>query len=116
MKKVISIVFILFSCFSSLQAEEWTSQSKVLYLLTCTSIIGDVYSTHLVLKEGGYEQNRLLGKHPSDTKLILAGVAGCATTFVIAELVGSEWRDPFLFSVFMIELGCVGINVFNYKY
>lgn len=116
MKILVNFCFIfLLSCASS-HAEDWTTQSKILYGLSCVSILGDVYSTHLVLKEGGCEQNRLLGKHPSDNKLILAGVVGCATTFVIAELVGSKWRDSFLFSVFMVELGCIGINVFNYKY
>jgi len=116
MKLCSIIVIILLVCFSNLKADEWTTQSKILYGLSCASILGDVYSTHLALKEGGCEQNRLLGKHPSDNKLILAGVVGCATTFVIAELVGSKWRDSFLFSVFMVELGCIGINVFNYKY
>ena len=116
MKFLLKIFFILLVISSPLYAEEWTTQSKLLYGLSCVSILGDVYSTHLVLKEGGCEQNRLLGKHPSDNKLILAGVVGCATTFVIADLVGSKWRDSFLFSVFMVELGCIGINVFTYKY
>jgi len=78
-------------------SDDWSTTSKLAFSLTLTSFALDAYSTHRFLaKEGTYETNPLLGKHPGDGKIIAYFACYSALTWILGDFMPDKWR-PYLF-------------------
>ena len=78
------------SCATAYTSADWTALTG--------AVVGqgaDVLTTEAVLRDGGYETNPILGRHPSDGRLIVTKLAALAAVAAIGEL-QPRWR-PWLF-------------------
>ena len=88
----------------------WTKQEKALLVASCLASVADVYTTMEVLDNGGYELNPLVGKHPSDGKLITYMVTS-QTLFTLLAHYLPDYRSLLLGSKAFVNAGCAMHNL-----
>ena len=81
----------------SSHADEWTSTNSKQEIGFQTLLALDwIQTRHCLLDMPGcYEQNPLLGKHPSQEKLAIAVIATSLSHVYVAHLLPQVWRDRF---------------------
>lgn len=71
----------------------WTPQDKILGVASCVAAAADTYTTIQFLDNpDNYERNPMLGKHPSDTEVIIYMAMSQIITLIIADIF-IEWRS-----------------------
>ena len=85
--------------------EDWTRADTNTALVFSSVVAADIYTTHRVLQEGGYETNPMVGEYPRDSELILWGSAAIGAYVLSACLLPSTWRDRWGWFLVGVELG-----------
>lgn len=62
---------LLPGCASLPKPRPWTREEKVLLVVSILAAGADLYTTKQMLDRGNYEMNPLIGKHPTDTELMI---------------------------------------------
>jgi hypothetical protein len=113
-KKSLILIFIMLfppSSYSFELFEGWDRTDKVLFAIDAISIAADMYTTERALDEPwAYEKNALLGRHPSDAKLVAFGVCSLALDYVIADRLDPSWRKGYLAFVSAWSFKCARGN------
>lgn len=91
--KTITILLLLVPNLAWSLCDDWTRTDTNTALVFSGTVAADLYTTKRVLEDGGYETNPLLGKHPSDQTLALAGAAAISGYLVGACLLPQPWRE-----------------------
>jgi len=95
------IVFLLLSGCASVKP--WTAEEKVLLGVSCIATVADTITTIRMLDDGGWETNPYMGKHPSDSQVIITmGVVQLLTIGL------SHWWDDFRSWILGVK---TGVNV-----
>lgn len=74
--------------------------------------VADTVTTNEILDSGGHEMNPIMGKHPSDTELVLYKAGSSALVLGLAHLFPGKPRKVILGIGIVIAGGCV-INNLN---
>ena len=112
---IIGILIILIAIFTP-EAEAsnkypWTGADTALELtLVGASVVDDAQTMSVMRRDSGYETNPLLGKHPSDERIIATSVFGLATHAVIAYILPHPWRTVWQGMWIGIEIDAVEHN------
>lgn len=95
MKKLLVVlagVLLLSTSCVTMNPRPWTRTEKVALGLSVLATAADAYTTMEILdKPGGYEKNPLLGRHPSDEKVVVFLGLGEVLTAVVAHFC-PDWR------------------------
>ena len=65
-----SIIIIIFITGCSFHPRPWTSTEKTMMFASFGAAYADYQTTHDLLNRNGHENNPIMGKHPSDEKLV----------------------------------------------
>ena len=90
-RSILLVVAFLFvtSCAGNTRTP-WTTMDKALLVGSLVTSAADLYTTHDGLQNHNmHELNPILGKHPSDTRLVLTTVAFNAIVIFVADRVPS---------------------------
>jgi len=86
MKYWLLILLFLTGCAS---ARPWTKEEKSLLVASCIASIADITTTLDGLHDGNSEMNPIMGKYPSDTRVISTMVTSQVLTIIIAHYLDS---------------------------
>ena len=107
MKKLLSIlvgVLLLTSC-AHVKDKSWDTTDKVLLVTSTLAVSADTYTTtRMLTNPNNYEMNPIMGKHPSDGRVIATMAVGHALVLLIAHYF-PEYRKFLLGSKTMINTG-----------
>lgn len=106
--RIISIVLLLFSgqCFG------WTDEQKILAGVAYTAMVIDYGQTRSIVGHPTlYEQNPLLGEHPSMSRVNRHFALSALASYIIADALPSEQRTWFLRGLALVQVGVVAHNV-----
>ena len=70
-------------------ARPWTTKEKTMLVASCLAVTADMYTTMDGIHDGNYETNPIIGKHPSDGKII----ATMITTQLLTVILAHYWED-----------------------
>lgn len=107
--RIISIVLLLFSsqCFG-----QWTTEQKYLAGVAYTAMVVDYGQTRSIVGHPTfYEQNPLLGEHPTMGRVNRHFALSALASYLIAENLPSEQRTWFLRGLALVQVGVVAHNV-----
>ena len=80
--RLIIIAMLLVGC----ATRPWTIEEKVLLGASCLAMAADTYTTTRFLdNENNWEVNPILGRHPSDTKVITYMISSQAVAIILAH-------------------------------
>ena len=67
-------------------ARPWTTEEKVLLGASCLAMAADTYTTTRFLdNENNWEVNPILGRHPSDTKVVMYMFSSQVVAIILAH-------------------------------
>ena len=95
MKYLLILLFLLSGCASLPQPRPWTTGEKALLVASCVAMVADGYTTIDGMHNGHSETNPIMGRHPSDAKVISVMAITQAVTVMIAHYWG-PWRSMIL--------------------
>jgi len=79
--KYLVIVLILSGC----ATRPWTKEEKILLTASCLATVADTVTTLDMLDNGNWEINPIMGKHPSDSKVVVTMGATQTLTIILAH-------------------------------
>jgi hypothetical protein len=82
----------------------WDYIEYGLYAGSVAALGCDLIATHRMLEQGNYELNPVLGRDPSDAKLVRYFIGGSVVRYIIADLLPKDWRKAFLSSGIVFNL------------
>ena len=85
--------------------DQWDTYDVMLYVGAEVALLADVYTTERGLDKGGHERNQVLGKYPSDTRLVMWFIGGSVGRLAVAHVLPSTWRKVYLGSCMGISAG-----------
>lgn len=106
--RIISIVLLLFSgkCFA------WTEEQKYLAGIAAAAMVIDYGQTRSIVGHPTfYEQNPLLGEHPTMGRVNRHFALSALASYLIADALPSEQRTWFLRGLALVQVGVVAHNV-----
>lgn len=109
-KIILIILLITNNCFA--QNKEWTGTEKILLGTSTTALMMDWATTRDITRryeEGYYEKNKLLGKHPSKTRVDIHFLIFIPLNYYIADNL-NENRSAYLLAITASELYAVRRN------
>lgn len=113
MNKLLALVLVLFSTLTWADNRSWSDEEKAWGYTALALTVADWAQTRDLTRrysEGYYERNPVLGKYPSQGRVDTHFVIGGLLTYLIADNL-DEYRKPFLQTMSVIELICVGNNI-----
>lgn len=94
--------------------DRWSTEDKVLFAVSTTALAGDWLTTRDMSNrydEGYYENNVILGKHPSTDKVDLYFVSCAVLNYVITDHLPTKYRRVWLMVNSAVSLAAVNNNL-----
>jgi len=101
---VLSFLFLLCSCAHS--PRPWTKEEKILLIASIFAVSADIYTTERNHDNGNIfeERNPFIGKHPTDSQLLIKG--GLAYTGV---LIGAHYLPSLRTKILGFQISINGV-------
>ena len=103
LKTLIAILLMFISC--SVVAEPLTQDEKQTELIVGLTLLGDMAQTLDIKRHPGiYEANKILGKHPSDAKIVTYFATVGVLHYELVKALPSRWRPEAQVGVILFEV------------
>jgi len=120
MTKLLTILILLIPAIAHAEQDEWSTHQIVMEVVFVGLVYNDVQQTKVIIANGGYENNIVIGKYPTNAELDQWGIIAIITQSTIAHFLSSELRTSWIWYTGIVEffmivnnrtvIGKVGFN------
>jgi hypothetical protein len=108
--KTAIVTALLLAALPARALDPWTWQDTAWEAGFAAVVAIDIGQTRYALDRGRYEMNPILGRHPSQVRLVGLAASSIALHAGVSALLPESWRRPWQAVTVGLELGAVGMN------